>query len=193
MRINNISPQINFKQVIPINMQGSEKHNNYPYKNANKELTNILNNKKSEFYSKGEAKQIKAFFNSILGKDNKNIALEYSDKEKFLTTGQQSKDIQELRKFEQQAQKISTPKIKSYCGETFTTDPFCLVSNLKAKAMTFRCEMIRNICKYSDPNNKNTSITMKSKEGEERFSLFEYTKKDANGEVIETKTLDLNA
>ena len=193
MKINNISPQINFKQVISINMQGSEVYNDYPYRNANKELTNVLNNKKSEFYSKGEAKQIKTFFDSFLGKDNKNIAIEYSDRKKFLTTGQQSKDIQEIRKFEQQTQRISAPKIKSYCGQTFSTDPFCLVSNLKAKAMVFRCEMIENICKYSDHENKNASITMQKEQGEERFSLFEYTKKDANGEVIETKTLDLNA
>ena len=59
--------------------------------------------------------------------------------------------------------------------------------------MVFRCEMIENICKYSDHENKNASITMQKEQGEERFSLFEYTKKDANGEVIETKTLDLNA
>ena len=54
-------------------MQGSEVYNDYPYRNANKELTNILNNKKSEFYSKSEAKQIKTFFDSFLGKDNKKL------------------------------------------------------------------------------------------------------------------------
>ncbi len=192
MKINNISPQINFKQVIQINIQSGEAYNHNPYENANKELTNILNNKKSNFYSKDEAKKIKTFFDSFLGKDNKNIALEYCDLKKFLTTGQQSKELSSLDSFVEQTEKINPPKIKSRAG-IITVSASSAVSNLRKTAIEFWAQVTKGILEYSDDENKNTSITMKSKEGEERFSLFEYTKKDANGEVIETKTLDLNA
>ena len=47
MKINNISPQINFKQVIQIEMSNEESYAPHRYINSNKELVSVLNNKKN--------------------------------------------------------------------------------------------------------------------------------------------------
>lgn len=192
MKINNISPQMSFKQVIQINTSTDEYYNSHRYGEANKDLVNVLNNKKNR-YSKDEAKQIKAFFKDILGKDNKNANLVYYCGEKFLTTGDQTKDLKEIKAFTKKVKGIFTPTLKSWIGGiTRATHPSRPLSALKESTGEWQWEMIKCICKYSDHKNQNTYITIKRNPQEERYSFFELKRQCADGK-IETKTLDLNA
>ena len=191
MKINNIQPQINFKQVIRINTSTDEYYNSHRYGEANKDLVNVLNNKKNG-YSKDEAKQIKAFFKDILGKDNKNANLVYYCGEKFLTTGDQTKDLKEIKAFTKRIKDTSLPQLKSWYGQNTAEETGRHLKNLKTSVNEYEWEMIKCICKYSDHKNQNTYITIKRNPQEERYSFFELKRQCADGK-IETKTLDLNA
>ena len=192
MKINNISPQINFKQVIQIEMSNEESYAPHRYINSNKELVSVLNNKKSG-YSKDEAKAIKAFFSEIYGKNVKNIALERVTGEKFLTTDAQTTDINNLKQFNKQVKGLFTPKLNSWFGGIVrSTHPGVHIRQLKESTDEYVFETIRGICKYSDQKNKNTSIKITKDPQEERFSFFEVVKQEADG-TIKTKTLNLNA
>lgn len=192
MKINNISPQINFKQSIQINTSTDEYYNSHRYGEANKDLINVLNNKKNG-YSKDEAKQIKEFFKDVLGKDNKNVNLVYYAGEKFLTTGNQTKDLNEIKAFTKKVKGIFTPELKSWFGGiTRATHPSRPLQTLKETTGEWQWEMIKCICKYSDTKNRNTSLKITKNLQEERFTYFELRKQGVDGK-IETKSLDLNA
>lgn len=185
MKINNIQPQINFKQVIRINQSTDEYYNSGHYETANKELANILNNKKSDLYSQDETEQIKDFFNQVLGKDNKKVAFEYHNSKKFLTTGQHTKDIKDLKKFEAQIQIIQAPQIKRITSRNIAHS----LQNLKMDTRIYSTEILDDIYAYADSK---SYITIKKEKNEERFSFFEFKKQNDDGK-IETKSLNLNA
>ena len=185
MRINNITPQINFKQVIRIKTSTDEYYNSHNYETANKELANVLNNKKSSLYSQNEAEQIKNFFNQILGKDNKKVAFQEHYSKKFLTTGEHTKDINDLKKFETQMLAIQAPQIQRVTSRNIAHS----LQNLKMDTKIYSVEILDDIFAYADSK---SYITIKKEPTEERFSFFEFKKQNTDGK-IETKSLNLNA
>ena len=98
MRINNISSNINFGKVIEVKRKdgGDFFYCDYEGNEADKKVADIISGKKK--CSKDEAKQIQAFFKDVFGNDTKNAICRVIDKNKYIVTGQESKDIQKVEK-----------------------------------------------------------------------------------------------
>ena len=199
MKINNISPNINFGKVIEIEKDKYDEHNAWNGFLAEKAVVNVLNNEKytktKGHYGMADAQQIRDFFEPLLGKDKEKIIFRYYDGKKYLITGKEAKDVLAIEKFVKDAREMKYPETDYVLLNGTSSDGF-----VKRKIKTFAQDMAiaaEDKCRClarSYVRNDSNPIKLKMTYGNSYNKIhdFEATIKSPDG-TTKTKTLNLKA
>ena len=199
MKINNISPNINFGKVIEIEKDKFDEHNAWNGFSAERAVVDVLNNEKytktKGHYGVADAQQIRDFFEPLLGKDKDKIIFRYYDERKYLITGKEAKDILAIEKFVKDARELKYPETDYALLNGTSADGF-----VKRKIKTFAQDMAiaaQDKCRCLVRNyvrNDSNPIKLKMTYGHSYNKIhdFEATTINKDG-TVKTKTLSLKA
>ena len=119
MRIDNISPNINFGKVIKINKDSIvENHHQETLRTCARILNGGQAEKEENFYTKEEKQEIKDFFKDVFEGDNKKINFKHFQlpfsEENYFVSGQESEDIKTLMDYAAKVQGMKIPETKTF-------------------------------------------------------------------------------
>lgn len=185
---------ISFGKVIEVKRKdgGDFYYSYYDGNEADKKVADIISGKKK--CSKGEAKQVQAFFKDVFGNDTKDaICRVPTNENKYIITGQESKDIQKAEAFAKQVEGLNAPDIRSDHG-SIIRNSFSL-GGMKETVGAWAREIRQSICHqavYNDQKYADSYTTLTIDRNSHDTIVVEAitTNKDGSEEV---KTLNINA
>lgn len=185
---------ISFGKVIEVKRKdgGDFYYSYYDGNEADKKVADIISGKKK--CSKGEAKQVQAFFKDVFGNDTKDaICRVPTNENKYIITGQESKDIQKAEAFAKQVEGLNAPDIKSDHG-SIIRNSFSL-GGMKETVGAWAREIRQSICHqaiYNDKNYADSYTTLTIDRNSHNSIIVEATTTNKDGSE-EIKTLKINA
>ena len=196
MKINNISPSINFGKVIAINKGSNvERHHQATLSKCATILNGGQAEKGEKFYTKEEKEEIKEFFKDVFEKDNKKIRFKHFwfpfDEENYLVSGQESEDIITLFNYAYKVQGMELPETKTYKNFGGASNPYGALKYFKEEIAKYAVEKSSAIC-LSHVNNQeryHDSISLNIKSAKQG-TIIEKTKKYQDGRT-ETSSIHL--
>ena len=185
---------ISFGKVIEVKRKdgGDFYYSYYDGNEADQKVADIISGKKK--CSKNEAKQVQAFFKDVFGNDTKDaICRVPTNENKYIITGQESKDIQKAEAFAKQVEGLNAPDIKSDHG-SIIRNSFSL-GGMKETVGAWAREMRESICHqavYNDQKYADSYTTLTIDRNSHDNIVIEATTTNKDGSE-ETKVLNITA
>jgi tRNA(Leu) C34 or U34 (ribose-2'-O)-methylase TrmL len=185
---------ISFGKVIEVKRKdgGDFYYSYYDGNEADKIFLDVINRKQK--CSLEEAKQRQAFLKDVFGSDTKDAICRVTTRNnKYIVTGQESKDIQKAEAFAKQVDGLHVPDIKSDHG-SIIRNSFSL-GGMKETIGAWAREIRQSICHqavYNDQNYADSYTTLTIDRNSHDSIIVEATTTNKDGSE-EVKTLKINA